>query len=119
MVNVIEKHKLKNRYEEIEKKYMIYARSMNGKAHYKKRYSVVYDLLDLDNILWIFNVDEECDLEEMEKKLGFQYLALNMQREIGYVVWLPLKKPNTNKVYMVEPWSNEKCLEYLEKNLYV
>ena len=102
-----------NQYAELKKKYMIYPKSQEVIVDYHERYAGRYDKLDKSNFLWDVKSTSSVYEEKWACQLGFYYLALGLQKDVGYVIWLP-KKQN-GKVILVKPWNNEQCLEGLEK----
>jgi hypothetical protein len=100
-------------YIELKKKYMIYPKSQEVIIDYKERYAGRYDKLDAQNILWDVKTTSKKYVDKWACQLGYYYLALGIQKEVAYVIWLP--KKDVGEVILVEPWSNKKCLEGLEE----
>lgn len=99
-------------YASLKKKYMIYPKSQEQIVSYQERYAGRYDKLDKTNVLWDVKTTSQKHIEKWECQLGYYYLALGLEKEIGYIVWLPKKEKG--EVIMVTPWSNEMCLKGLE-----
>lgn len=100
-------------YIELKKKYMIYPKSQEVIIDYKERYAGRYDKLDAQNILWDVKTTSKKYVDKWACQLGYYYLALGLQKEVAYVIWLP--KKDVGEVILIEPWSNKKCLEGLEE----
>ena len=100
-------------YIELKKKYMIYPKSQEVIIDYKERYAGRYDKLDAQNILWDVKTTSKKYVDKWACQLGYYYLALGIQKDVAYVIWLP--KKDVGEVILIEPWSNKKCLEGLEE----
>lgn len=91
--------------------YKIDVKSQEQIIDYEERFAGRYDKLDKNNILW----DVKTTAKKMEEKwacqLGYYYLALGYEKEIGYVLWLP--KNEKYEVVMIKPWENKKCIDGL------
>lgn len=102
-----------NQYAELKKKYMIYPTSQEQIVDYKQRYAGRYDKLDKQNILWDVKTTSKKYEDKWACQLGFYYLALGLEKEVGYVIWLP--KSAKGEVVLIKPWDNAQCLEALNK----
>jgi len=100
-------------YIELKKKYMIYPKSQEVIIDYKERYAGRYDKLDAQNILWDVKTTSKKYVDKWACQLGYYYLALGIQKDVAYVIWLP--KKDVGEVILIEPWSNKKCLDGLEE----
>ena len=101
-----------NQYIELKKKYMIYPKSQEIIINYQERYAGRYDKLDKQKILWDVKSTSKKYEEKWACQLGYYYLALGLEKEVGYVIWLPKKAKG--EVVMIKPWSNEICKKGLE-----
>ena len=99
-------------YKELKSKYMIYPKAQEQIVDYKERYAGRYDKLDATNVLWDVKTTSRKYVSKWECQLGYYYLALGLEREIGYIIWLP--KHEKGEVMLVHPWTNEMCLKGLE-----
>lgn len=102
-----------NQYVELKKKYMIYPKSQEVIINYKERFAGRYDKLDGQKILWDVKTTSKKYEDKWACQLGFYYLALGIEKEVGYVIWLP--KRQKGEVILIHPWTNAQCLETLEK----
>ena len=98
-------------YVELKKKFMIYPKSQEVIIDYKERYAGRYDKLDFQNILWDVKSTSKKYEEKWACQLGYYYNALEIEKEVAYVIWLPKKQKG--EVVMVKPWSNKQCIEGL------
>lgn len=98
-------------YVELKKKYMIYPKTQEQIITYQERFGGRYDKLDAQKILW----DVKSTSQKYENKwacqLGYYYLGLGIEKEIGYVIWLPKKEKG--EVISITPWTNEQCINGL------
>lgn len=101
-----------NHYAELKKKYMIYPTSQEVIVDYQQRYAGRYDKLDAQKILWDVKTTSAKYVDKWACQLGFYYLALGLEKEVGYVIWLP--KKDIGEVVMITPWTNKQCKEALE-----
>lgn len=102
-----------NQYAEMKKKYMIYPKSQEVIIDYKERYAGRYDKLDAQKYLWDVKTTSKKYEDKWACQLGFYYLALGLEKEVAYVIWLPKNKKG--EVILIRPWTNKQCLEVLEK----
>ena len=102
-----------NQYAEMKKKYLIYPKSQEVIISYKERYAGRYDKLDASKVLWDVKTTSKKYEEKWACQLGYYYLALGIEKDVGYVIWLPKKEKG--QVIMIKPWSNEWCLKGLEE----
>lgn len=98
-------------YVELKKKYMIYPKSQEVIVDYQERYAGRYDKLDSQNFLWDVKTTSKKYEDKWACQLGYYYLALGIEKEVGYVIWLPKKEKG--EVIMIKPWSKQQCLEKL------
>lgn len=101
-----------NQYVELKKKYMIYPKTQEMIVSYQERYAGRYDKLDGMKILWDVKTTSKKYLDKWACQLGYYYMALGLEKEVGYVIWLPKKQKG--QVVMITPWTNKQCLEGLE-----
>ena len=99
-------------YQEMKRKYTIYPVSQEKIVSYEERYAGRYDKLDTSGVLWDVKTTSKKYMEKWECQLGYYYLALGVQKEIAYIIWLP--KNEKGEVILVHPWTNEMCLKGLE-----
>ena len=102
-----------NQYVEMKKKYMIYPKAQEVIIDYKQRYAGRYDKLDEQNILWDVKTTSKKYEDKWACQLGYYYLALGLEKEEAYVIWLP--KKTKGEVVLIKPWTNKQCLEGLEE----
>lgn len=100
-------------YVELKKKYMIYPKSQEVIIDYQERYAGRYDKLDSQNILWDVKTTSKKYEEKWACQLGYYYLALGIEKEVGYVIWLPKKEKG--EVILIKPWNKTRCLQGLEE----
>lgn len=100
-----------NQYAEMKKKYIIYPKSQEVMVNYQERYAGRYDKLDASNILWDVKSTSKQYKDKWACQLGFYYLALGLEKEVGYVIWLP--KGQKGEIVMIKPWTNMECLKGL------
>lgn len=100
-------------YIELKKKYMIYPKSQEVIIDYKERYAGRYDKLDKQNILWDVKTTSKKYIEKWECQIGYYYLAIGVEKEVGYVIWLP--KKGKGEVVLINPWDKKRCIEGLEE----
>lgn len=98
-------------YQKLKKKYMIYPKSQEQIVSYEERYAGRYDKLDTSNVLWDVKTTSKKYMSKWECQLGYYYLALGIEKEVGYIIWLP--KSEKGEVIMVTPWTHEMCLKGL------
>ena len=101
-----------NHYAELKKKYMIYPTSQEVKVDYQERYAGRYDKLDAQKILWDVKTTSKKYEDKWACQLGYYYLALGLEKEVGYVIWIPKKQKA--QVILIKPWTNQQCIEGLE-----
>ena len=99
-------------YVELKKKYMIYPKTQEKIISYQERYAGRYDKLDAQNTLWDVKTTSKKYLDKWACQLGYYYLALGIEKEVGYVIWLP--KNNKAEVILIEPWNKQRCIDGLE-----
>lgn len=99
-------------YLELKKKYMIYPKSQEIIINYQERYAGRYDKLDAQNILWDVKTTSKKYISKWECQIGYYYLALGVEKEVGYVIWLP--KRSKGEVIMIHPWAKQQCLDGLK-----
>lgn len=99
-------------YAELKKKYMIYPKSQEVIIDYYERFAGRYDKLDGQNILWDVKTTSKKYEDKWACQLGYYYLALGVEKDVGYVIWIP--KTQKAKVIMIQPWDKQRCLEGLE-----
>lgn len=102
-----------NQYSELKKKYMIYPTSQEAKVDYQERYAGRYDKLDAQKILWDVKTTSKKYEDKWACQLGYYYLALGVEKEVGYVIWIPKKQKA--QVILIHPWTNQQCIEGLEE----
>lgn len=99
-------------YADLKKKYLIYPKTQEQIVSYQERYAGRYDKLDDMNILWDVKTTSKKYEDKWACQLGYYYLGLKLEKEVGYVIWLP--KNSKGEVVMITPWNNEKCIKGLE-----
>lgn len=99
-------------YAELKSKYMIYPKSQEVIVDYKERYAGRYDKLDQQNFLWDVKTTSKKYEDKWACQLGYYYLALGIQKDVGYVIWIPKKEKA--QVIMITPWDKQRCLDGLE-----
>lgn len=98
-------------YVDMKKKYMIYPKSQEQIVSFKERYAGRYDKLDGSKILWDVKTTSKKYEDKWSCQLGYYYLALGLEKEVAYVIWLPKNKKG--EVVLIKPWTNEQCLRGL------
>lgn len=98
-------------YAEMKKKYSIYPTKQEQIVTYKDRYAGRYDKLDKQKILWDVKTTSKKYEDKWACQLGYYYLALGVEKEVGYVIWLP--KNAKGEIVLIKPWTNEKCITAL------
>lgn len=101
-----------NQYAKLKAKYMIYPKSQEVIVDYKERYGGRYDKLDHQNFLWDVKTTSKKYEDKWACQLGYYYLALGIEKEVGYVIWIPKKEKA--QVIMIKPWDKQRCLDGLE-----
>ena len=102
-----------NQYAELKKRFIIYPVKQEEIVDYKEKYAGRYDKLDKDKILWDVKTTSKKYEDKWSCQLGYYYLALGLEKEVGYVIWLPKKEKG--QVILIKPWTNEQCLKGLEE----
>jgi len=99
-------------YEMLKKKYLLYVDKMEQIVNYGKHYCGRYDILDKEGTLWDIKTTYKINKEYLAWQLGLYYLALGVEKEVGYCLWIPKKgKP---KVELIRPHSNKECKDLVE-----
>ena len=99
-------------YSDLKKKWAIYPKSQEQIIDYKERYAGRYDKLDETNTLWDVKTNSKKMLDKWAVQLGLYYMALGVQKESAYVIWLP--KRNKAQIVPVCVWSHDECLRLLD-----
>ena len=108
-----------DQFTRLMSKYCFYVKNMEQQVDYKELYGGRYDLLTQDNILIDFKTYASIDDEKLERfswQLGFYYLALRIEQDKGYIMWLP--KGKVGKVIEVPAKSWRECIDCLEQYLH-
>lgn len=100
-------------YADLKKKWLIYPKSQEQIISYKERYAGRYDKLDETNVLWDVKTNSKPMQDKWAIQLGLYYLALGLDKEYGYVIWLPKKKKA--QVLQIKVMTNEECIKLLEE----
>lgn len=88
-------------------------RNMEQMVAYNGRYAGRYDILTKDNQLVDIKTTSKLHVDALEIQLGLYYMALGMNKDIGYCLWLP--KGQIGKIVEIKPWNHERCLDLLER----
>lgn len=99
-------------YQKLKDKYILNVKNMEQIVNYKKHYCGRYDILDIDGTLWDIKATSKFHKENLEWQLGLYYLAMGVEKPIGYCIHVP--KKGSAKVYMVNPKSNKECEELVK-----
>ncbi len=100
-------------YIEIKLKYILYPKSTEQIISYKGRFAGRYDILTKDDYLIDVKTTSSVHTDLLSLQLGLYYLALNKEKEVGYVIWLPKKKKGELKEIKV--WTHKECLDLLKE----
>lgn len=99
-------------YAQLKKKWIIYPKKQEEIVDYQERYAGRYDKLDEQNILWDVKTNSEMYADKWALQLGLYYLALGIEKDIAYVIWLPKRKKA--RVIEINVLNHKECLKVLE-----
>ena len=99
-------------FEELRKKWCFQIKDTEQVVTYKGIYCGTYDLRTYDD--YIIDLKTTKDLHEdwLAWQLGLYYLGAGLDREVGYVIWLP--KSSAGKVKEIKVKSHDECKELLD-----
>ena len=78
-------------------------------VHFSKHYCGRYDILDDEGTLWDIKTTSKFHEENLSWQLGLYYLAMGVEKDIGYCIWIP--KRSKPKVFLGKPKSNRECID--------
>lgn len=99
-------------YKELKKKYMLTVKNMEQIVNYEKHYCGRYDIMDNEGTLWDIKTTSKLHKDYLEWQLGLYYLALGVEKDVGYALWIP--KKGSPKVELIKPKTNKECKELVE-----
>lgn len=79
---------------------------------FEERYAGTYDILTTDDFLVDIKTTAQVHYEQLEWQLSLYYMALGIDKEIGYCLYLP--KGKCGELIEIHPRSKTECLELLE-----
>lgn len=86
------KEAVKN-FEIQRKAWAFYVKDMEQIVSYQDRFGGKYDIMLQDNIIADIKTTSALHEDWLAWQLGFYYLASGIDKDFGYVIWLPKKKP--------------------------
>ena len=99
---------------EIQRKaWAFYIEDMEQIVSYQKRFAGKYDLKLCDGYLADIKTTSALHEDWLAWQLGFYYLASGLEKDFGFVIWLPKKKPAQVKQITCTP--KEELLNLLEE----
>lgn len=99
-------------YIKLKEQYILNVKDMEKIINYKKHYCGRYDIQDIDGTLWDIKTTSKFHKENLEWQLGLYYLAMGVEKEIGYCIHIP--KKGKSKVYLIKPKTNKDCIDLIE-----
>ncbi len=104
-----------NQYQRLEKKHqnLLKIKSIEQIVDYEQRFAGTFDLLTKDNVLIDIKTTATLHKDWLALQLGLYYLALGIHKKTGYCLWIPKSSPG--ELVEIQVWSNEECIELLEK----
>lgn len=103
-------------YVRLKKQLGFCVNSMEQIIDYEERYAGRYDMLCIDEsgaVMYDIKTTSKVMTEHLEIQLGLYYLALGIEKDYGYCLWLP--KNDLVQRVKIKPWSNAKCIDLLER----
>lgn len=97
----------------IFREYNLHIKSQEQIVNFEERYAGTYDILTTVDFLIDIKTTAQVHYEQLEWQLGLYYLALGIEKEIGYCLWLP--KGKCGDLIVIHPHTNKECLELLEE----
>ena len=99
-------------FEYHRKNWAFQVKSMEEIVTYKGRYAGKYDILTIDDLLIDLKTTSEIHEEWLSWQLGLYYTCLGINRDFGYVLWLP--KGKMGEVRQINVKTHDECIELLE-----
>lgn len=100
-------------YDKLAQKYMIKVDSIEVMKHWKGRYAGTYDLKTVDDYIIDIKTTSKIHEDYLAVQLGLYYMMSNIQKEIGYVLWLP--KTENGQFKDIKVWSYDQCIDLVER----
>ena len=95
-------------FEELRKRWCFQIKDMEQIVSYKGLYCGTYDLMTFDNYIIDLKTTSQIHEDWLAWQLGLYYLAAGIEKDIGYVIWLP--KGDVAKVKAIPVISHEDCI---------
>ena len=99
-------------FEGLRKKWMFAVKDMEQIVCYRGKYAGTYDIRTIDDYIIDLKTTSEIHDEWLKWQLGLYYLAAGIEKEFGYVIWLP--KGKMAKVKQIDVATHEECKQLLK-----
>ena len=100
-------------FEIIRKTWAFSVKDMEQIVSYQGRYAGMYDILTIDNYLVDLKTTHILHEDWLALQLGLYQMALGIEHDFGYCIWLPKGKvAYVKQINVVKP---EECLKILEE----
>ena len=100
-------------YIRLKKQCGFVVNSMEQIIDYQERYAGRYDMFCCDGCIYDIKTTSKVMMDHLEWQIGLYYLAMGLEKDIGYCIWLP--KRDIPQLIEVEAKSNAECLDLLER----
>ena len=94
-------------FEELRKKWAFQIKDMEEVVDWKGKYAGKFDLLTLDDYVIDIKTTAELHTEWLQWQLSLYAMALGIEKDFHYCVWLPKEK--TGKVIQVNTLPRKEC----------
>lgn len=100
-------------YDRLKKQVGWVVNSMEQIVDYQERYAGRYDMFCCDGYMYDIKTTSKLMIDHLEIQLGLYYLALGLEEDKGYCIWLP--KNDLVQRVEIKPWTNAQCIDLLER----
>ena len=100
-------------YIRLKKQCGFVVNSMEQIIDYQERYAGRYDMFCCDGCIYDIKTTSKVMMDHLEWQIGLYYLAMGLEKDIGYCIWLP--KRDIPQLIEVEAKSNAECIDLLER----
>ncbi len=100
-------------FEKLRKEWIFNIQNMEQIVTYKGKYAGMYDLKTIDDYIIDLKTTAELHKEWLKWQLGLYYLGAGIEKEKGYVIWLP--KGKIGKVEEILVATHEECIQLVEE----
>ena len=99
-------------FEILRKMWAFYVKDMEQIVCYKDKYAGTYDIRTEDDYIIDIKTTSELHEEWLKWQLSLYYLALGIERDFGFCLWLP--KGKMGKVVQINTLPKEECLRLVK-----